>query len=85
MCTSSIGVVLSGLCAKTISTASSQRPPRLHMLVLTVVELETLERRQGPFDDVLPAQPAGVVLLATVGAEEDLGGDDDVSAVLDFP
>jgi hypothetical protein len=48
----------------------------------TVVELKTLEGKERALDDVLPAQSNCVVLLLARSPEEDLGGDDDVAAVL---
>ena len=48
---------------------------------INVVELEVLQALQSSLDNVLPGKTSGVVGLFSVGTEEDLGGDDDVSSV----
>ena len=48
----------------------------------TIIELEVLEGFGAPLDDVLPAKTTSVVPFLAPGPEEDLGGDDDIAAVL---
>jgi hypothetical protein len=53
----------------------------LCILILTVVQLEPLQGSLASLDDVLPAETPRVLRLGAVGAEEHLGGDDDVTTV----
>lgn len=52
--------------------------------LLTIVKPKSLERLINAFYDVFTTQTTSVVSLFITGAEEDLGGDDDIASILFF-